>query len=60
MLCSIDESDYILGFRKLYIESGAKSDDSSLPDMKVGVQTMLKEINSKDHSKPPAGFKRPL
>lgn len=47
-----------LGFRKLYIESGVKSDNSqALPDMKVGVQTMLKEINSKDHStKPPARF----
>jgi len=47
-----------LGFRKLYIESGAKTDDSqALPDMKVGVETALKELNSKDHqTKAPARF----
>ena len=46
-----------LGFRKLYVESGAKEDSQALPEMKVGVAVDLKELNSKKHStKPPARF----
>jgi len=46
-----------LGFRKLYIESGAKEDSQALPEMKVGAAVDLKELNSKKHStKPPARF----
>lgn len=46
-----------LGFRKLYVESGAKEDSQALPEMKVGAPVALKELNSKNHStKPPARF----
>ena len=46
-----------LGFRKLYVESGAKEDSQALPQMKEGASVALKKLNSKNHStKPPARF----